>query len=65
MSSPYLCTQIQLYAYNKDLYSNYSSAEEKTHGLAAMSLLVAVNDSVSNSMDDILSDVSVVTYKGK
>lgn len=56
--------QIQMYAYNTDLYSNYSDAEEKTSGLAAISLMVSVNDSISNAMEEILSDTSSVQYRG-
>ena len=37
-----LCFQLQLLAYNSDLYTNFSSASKSPHGIAGISILVDV-----------------------
>ena len=55
---------MQLIAYNTDLYKNATAAENSMHGLAAISLMIGLNDSLSSSVGDIFNDASRVQYKG-
>lgn len=56
---------MQIYAYNDQIYPNATSAENSHHGLAAISVLVGVNDSVTSNIGNIITDVSRVQYRGK
>lgn len=42
-----------------------AEAEESNFGVAAISLLIAVNNSAPSPIDSLLNDVPQVQYKGK
>ncbi|CAH8857114.1 unnamed protein product [Trichobilharzia szidati] len=57
--------ELQLYAFNFDLYPNYSSALSKPNGLAAVSIFCKIGDRSTPGMAALLSATEHVQLKGQ
>ena len=59
--------EIQLYAYNSQLYSNWSEAQHQAHGLAAISVLITHSknaNQANNQLKHITHSLKNITDKG-
>lgn len=60
--------EIQLYAYNSQLYANWSEAQHEANGLAAIAVLIALaenSNQVNSQLKHITNVLKNITYKGK
>ena len=63
-SSSSLLPQIQLYGFNKELYSNMSEAQHKSQGIVGISLMVQIGDTPNPELRIITSTFNKVQYRG-
>ncbi|KAH9285918.1 Carbonic anhydrase-related protein 10 [Echinococcus granulosus] len=56
--------EIQLYAYNSDLYHNFTLAVSRPNGLAAVSLFLQIGQSPTPDISALLSTMAEVRLKG-
>ena len=59
-----LASQIQLYGFNKELYSNMSEAQHKSQGIVGISLMVQMGDTPNPELRIITSTFNKVQYRG-
>ncbi|XP_067949818.1 carbonic anhydrase-related protein 10-like [Watersipora subatra] len=57
--------EVQIVAYNNDLYPNSTSAADAHAGLAILSLMIGLNESSMTNLGDIIESASSVQYKGE
>ncbi|KAM7539554.1 hypothetical protein Aperf_G00000041919 [Anoplocephala perfoliata] len=56
--------EIQLYAFNSDLYHNFTQAANQPNGIAAISLFMQIGQNTAPDISALLSTVSEVRLKG-
>lgn len=59
--------EIQLYAYNSQLYANWSDAQHEAHGIAAISVLISVSknsNQANTQLKHITHALKNITYRG-